>query len=117
KPIIEDDAQHWRHFNKKALLDTISNDMETYQQLLQIISTNLPEKLEKLETTISARDIRESLSILHAIRGSAQNMHFPQLAELASYLEKNFVQLDPDDAEDILQNMIKEWSIILEIIS
>jgi signal transduction histidine kinase/DNA-binding response OmpR family regulator len=105
------------HFNQETLLKNISRDMETLSNLLDLVKKNFPWKIADLQKALEMEDMKEAKSILHSLKGSAQNMHFVLLGKLVAEMEKDLVQLSKDDSKLRFEQIFNEWQVVLRLIS
>lgn len=102
------------HFEKDALLAKIGNNMELFENLMQLAKIEYPKYFENIEGALIESNYKQIRSIAHTLKGSALNMEFIRLGELAKELER--------DAENkskviVLQSLIDtEWKDLLAII-
>jgi signal transduction histidine kinase/DNA-binding response OmpR family regulator len=105
-----------QHFNHKALMENLSHDEETLFSLLQIVQNTVPDKLKNLKLAINDDDSAEILSILHSLRGSAQNMYFVLLGEASGRLERSYRSITKEEAWAMYEEILQEWHTVLDII-
>ena len=102
------------HFAKEALLAKIGNNMELFENLMQLAKIEYPKYFENIESALLEKNHQQIKSIAHTLKGSALNMEFIRLGEIAKELER--------DAENkskviVLQSLIDtEWKDLLAII-
>lgn len=75
------------HFNKEELMNKLDGDKEGYNQLMDMVRTNLKNIQNKLEAAIELEDLDAIRKTAHALKGSALNCGFYALKELAYNLE------------------------------
>ena len=75
------------HFNKEKLLEKIGFDGSVYDQLVQLTHAEYPGYMEELKTAIEAGDVDAIKSTAHKLKGSAYNMEFNVLGDLAKEAE------------------------------
>lgn len=63
----------------------------------------------------SSENSEDIKATLHTLRGSAQNMYFQKMAELARYMESNLPGLDASAIEKCLNEIEEEWLTLKEI--
>jgi PAS domain S-box-containing protein len=76
------------HFDKDLLLNRIGNDLELYNQLIELFFDRLPLQYNMLTQAIENHDIKEIKSLGHAIKGSSLNLGLHKLSTLAQSLEE-----------------------------
>ncbi|WP_029332028.1 PAS domain-containing hybrid sensor histidine kinase/response regulator [Gillisia marina] len=112
EPIKESTALH---FDKEELLEKLEGDEEGYQQLMEMVKTNLSDIQSKLDTAIEAEDFDSVRKVAHSLKGSSLNCGFYALNELAFALE----HIKTEKKEVLLahnQNIKKEINIVLDLI-
>jgi signal transduction histidine kinase/DNA-binding response OmpR family regulator len=104
------------HFDKKTMLKNLSGETQALHELLELVLSSFPEKIKQLKQALYGNNATELKAILHSLRGSAQNMHFPLLATKAAQLEQNFTQLSTEQAQKLYQEIESEWQQLKQII-
>lgn len=110
-------AKQAERFNKEVLLSNISGDTETLNNLLDIARKTFPQKLSDLRQAIEQNDDKEIKSLLHSLKGSAQNMRFDGLGKLAADFEASLGGLDIDVRTKRFREMVEEWDEVRRIIT
>jgi signal transduction histidine kinase/DNA-binding response OmpR family regulator len=104
-------------FNKSKLLKNLSGDEATVSSLVEMVIESFPQKFESLENAIAEDDKGQIKSLLHALKGTSQNMQFEILGQMIAGLEREFAGLEPQMIQSRYQNILKEWKQVLELIS
>jgi CheY-like chemotaxis protein/HPt (histidine-containing phosphotransfer) domain-containing protein len=104
-------------FNKSKLLKNLSGDEATVSSLVEMVIESFPQKFESLENAIAENDKGQIKSLLHALKGTSQNMQFEILGQMIAGLEREFAGLEPQMIQSRYQNILKEWKQVLELIS
>ncbi len=104
----------WRHFDKKMLLQRIDNNEEGFKVLVDASHAQFSKYVESLTQAIQEKNTLEIRKIAHALKGSARNMSFNRLAELAKEIEAQTDQVEK--LEPIINNIRLEWENIKTII-
>lgn len=114
--IQRQDENKLLYFNYEVLLDNISQDTETLYSLLEIVLSSYPEKLAQLQVALDTRNSKEIKSVLHSIRGTAQNMHFDRLAGVLRELELKYDTLSLDEIRSLHEDILHQWEKVYAII-
>ncbi len=102
------------HFDKEALLSKIGNNMELFDNLMQLAIIEYPKYFEKVESALLENNADQIKTIAHTLKGSALNMEFIRLGEIAKELERD---ADNKSKVIVLQSIIDtEWKDLLGII-
>jgi signal transduction histidine kinase/DNA-binding response OmpR family regulator len=97
------------HFDRTSLLSKIGNE-EVLQSLFLMSKTEYPKYIQEIANAIESGDEKEIKRFAHKLKGSALNMEFVALGELAQLIE--------DKSEDIkevqqLNKLLKqEWQVV-----
>lgn len=83
-PVTEPEPDH---FNKEKLLEKIGYDGAVYDQLVQLTHAEYPGYMKELEVAIESGDTDAIKSTAHKLKGSAYNMEFNVLGDLAKQAE------------------------------
>jgi signal transduction histidine kinase/DNA-binding response OmpR family regulator/HPt (histidine-containing phosphotransfer) domain-containing protein len=99
------------HFNRKVLFEKIE-DEDLLRTLLKMASEEYPKYINEIEKALEMNDLADVKSSAHTLKGSAFNMEFLHLGELAREIEKN---LDNEKViKAILLKIKQEWELIKE---
>jgi HPt (histidine-containing phosphotransfer) domain-containing protein len=99
------------HFNRKVLFEKIE-DEDLLRTLLKMASEEYPKYINEIEKALDMNDLADVKSSAHTLKGSAFNMEFLHLGELAREIEKN---LDNEKViKAILLKIKQEWELIKE---
>lgn len=104
------------HFDKSALLKNISGDKEAMDELLELVLSSFPQKIQDIKEAMAKNNAEEAKSILHSLKGSAQNMHFTHLGSLARNMEQTYDHLSAEQAEKMYSEIASEWEIVKQIV-
>ncbi|MDI3503627.1 MAG: hypothetical protein PWP64_563, partial [Candidatus Cloacimonadota bacterium] len=104
------------HFDKSALLKNISGDKEAMDELLELVLSSFPQKIQGIKEAMAKNNAEEAKSILHSLKGSAQNMHFTHLGSLARNMEQTYDHLSAEQAEKMYSEIASEWEIVKQIV-
>ncbi|MDD3535462.1 MAG: response regulator [Candidatus Cloacimonetes bacterium] len=113
---LQDDEHRLLYFNYDVLLDNISQDTETLYSLLEIVNATYPEKLAQLQVALDSKNSKDIKSILHSIRGTAQNMHFDRLASVLRELELKYETLGVNEIQSLHEEILHQWEKVFAII-
>ncbi len=102
---------------KKCCYQTFPEILKTLNNLLDIARKTFPQKLSDLRQAIEQNDDKEIKSLLHSLKGSAQNMRFDGLGKLAADFEASLGGLDIDVRTKRFREMVEEWDEVRRIIT
>ena len=98
------------HFDKTKLLQKIDNNSSLYQNLIDLSMIEYPKYIENLNTALANNDSKGIKSSAHTLKGSAYNLEFIHMGNLAQEVEDkvdNFQEL-----KIILSHIATEWEKI-----
>jgi len=104
-----------QHFDREALMEKLEGDEEAYEELMQMVKTNLVNIQNNLAESIEKEDFNEVRKVAHSLKGTSLNCNFDMLKELSSSLEHTEAQ------EKVVflthqKGIIKEIKNVLELI-
>ncbi|TCO07923.1 ATP-binding protein [Natronoflexus pectinivorans] len=110
-PVISDKIDN--HFNRKALLERIRHNQTLYQKIIKNLPEQLRTYINRLSVAIEKRDLFETETISHSIKGLALNMELNKMSDLA---EKILTEKGLNDQEKvvILEEIKQEYSFIIQ---
>ncbi|MCB5252232.1 MAG: response regulator [Candidatus Cloacimonetes bacterium] len=106
-----------KHFDKTALLKKISGDTQIFNSLLETVLNSFPGKIRDIKAAMDKDDEAQIKAALHALRGSAQNMHFTELGQRAEALERSYTEIYAEKRQALYQKIESEWYKVRKIIS
>ena len=86
--VEKDETELLIHFDKVKLLSKIGNK-ETMNTILEMSKLEYPKYVLEIQNAISEKNTELIKRSAHKLKGSAQNLEFNQLGELARLIEKN----------------------------
>ncbi|MFZ4581004.1 MAG: response regulator, partial [Paludibacter sp.] len=98
------------HFDKVKLLSKIGNK-ETMQTILEMSKLEYPKYVSEIQNAINENNVELIKRCAHKLKGSAQNLEFNYLGEIANLIEKNA------DNNIKLQDLSNVLSIELSLIN
>lgn len=98
------------HFDRNKLLAKIGND-ETLNTILVMSRMEYPNYLAEIEKAIVLNDSLLVKRASHKLKGSAFNMEFVRLGEIAAEIEKN--NEDASKLSVLLDELKEEWDKVL----
>lgn len=101
------------HFDKTSFLQKIDNDANFFHEVLGIARSTIPQTIKQLGKAIDERSEEEIRKSAHKIMGSASNICFNQLAELAKTVEKESFENNHEQLTELFEKIQKEWEAIL----
>jgi len=103
------------HFDRDKMNSKIGNDDDVMKSLLSESVIEFPKYLDEIQRAISTDDILQIKATAHTLKGSAYNMEFMQLGNLALEVEQNAE--NQEVLKTLATSLAAEWAIILELIS
>jgi PAS domain S-box-containing protein len=98
------------HFNKNKFIEKLGNNGDFYKSIIETALQEFPNYIGDLEKAILANEINKINRTAHAIKGSAYNIEFTTLGNLAFKIESHSDQ--PEMYKNLFAELIKEWEII-----
>ena len=105
------------HFNMAKLRTNLSDDDEVMLSLLLMSKSNFPDKFSTLSDQIRQGQGDLAKKTLHTIKGSAMNMFFIRLGEMAKTFETEYNELGAEEKVSRLSEMHEEWSNLTHLIA
>lgn len=103
------------HFDRDKMNSKIGNDDDVLKSLLSESVIEFPKYLDEIQRAISADDKLQIKAAAHTLKGSAYNMEFMQLGNLALEVEQNAENHEVLKA--LATSLIIEWAVVLALIS
>ncbi|MGB2590031.1 MAG: Hpt domain-containing protein [Candidatus Acidiferrum sp.] len=75
-------------WNQAELLERVDNDQELLIELLAIFQEDFPRTVKSLEEAVAARDLKNTASLSHTLKGMLSNLGGTRAAAAAAKLEK-----------------------------
>ncbi len=101
------------HFDKIALMKRVKNNDSLFAKLIDIAKEDIPDDIKTLETQFKDTDYNKMKETAHSIKGTALNMSFDHLAEIALKLEKiNEVEYNLIPA--LIINLKDEFALVIK---
>jgi signal transduction histidine kinase/DNA-binding response OmpR family regulator len=100
-------------FDKEKLLTKIGNE-ETMNSILKMSLIEYPKYIAELSDAINQNDLDMIARFAHKLKGSALNMEFVKLGELARLIEEN--SDNTNEVLCLLESIKQEWQKISELI-
>ncbi|MDD3320408.1 MAG: response regulator [Paludibacter sp.] len=110
--IVDESVQ--MHFNKEKLMRKIGNSCDLFQNLMDLSQIEYPNYFDKISTGIDENNLQLVKSTAHTLKGSAYNMEYVLLGNLASEIELKIDQ--PKELQRILKAILSEWKVITELL-
>ncbi len=79
-----------KHFDRDTFLEQLDNEEDTLLMFLEEAKKQLTEDLSKLEQEIGNENSEQVKSLSHKIKGTARNMYFQYMADIALQLEMSY---------------------------
>lgn len=103
------------HFDRDKMNSKIGNDDDVLMSLLSESVIEFPKYLDEIQRAILADDILQIKVAAHTLKGSAYNMEFMQLGNLALEVEQNAE--NHEVLKTLATSLIVEWAVVLALIS
>lgn len=110
----EEADAHTVHFDKDKLYQKMGADDELIKTIVDIALVEFPQYFNELQQTIQNKDQVALKRAAHTIKGSALNMEFVRLGELAHEIEKS--NNDDDEVQHFYTAMLEEWELIVRLV-
>jgi len=98
------------HFDRTSLLSKIGNE-EVLQSLFLMSKTEYPKYIQEIANAIESGDEKEIKQKAHKLKGSALNMEFVALGEIAKRIEAS--ASNKGELADLIRMLENEWNTIL----
>ena len=98
------------HFDKEKLLEKIANNTILFNSLMSLSMAEYPNYFVAIKNALESKCSLEIKKAAHTLKGSAYNMEFVILGDLAHEMEQNIDKLDA--CTKIYQALLDEWEII-----
>jgi PAS domain S-box-containing protein len=95
------------HFDREKLLDNVNGDEDLLNKLTAMALRSFSLQLEKIKTSLSQMDIEQIKLDTHKMKGSALNVGFNILAELAREIEEE-IETGEDAIPQVLEEVERE---------
>lgn len=106
------DTKNKIHFKFSELLDITGNDMNMIQELISMLITDMPTKIDQLQQACNKIDLANIEAIAHSIRGSSLSMRCDILADIAGKIEKAAKHNSFENFEALLTELKEEWETV-----
>ncbi|MDN5311017.1 MAG: two-component system, sensor histidine kinase and response regulator [Methanolobus sp.] len=108
-----DSIPNFDRFDKEQLLNNIGGDLQMFNSLISTAMTTFNQNLADMRAAYTANDMQDLKRRAHKLKGSALNMGYNMLAEIASSIEKA-AEADDMAVGMLLQEMSNEIALIGE---
>ena len=113
--IIHKDNSNILHFNSDILLEKLGNNKEFFQEILKLGETDLNENKHKLIVSFKNNEIKEIMSTIHKLKGTAVSMNFEHLKTIIINFEDNSSK--SSISPEFIKETISEIDYLLTIIT
>lgn len=104
-------------FDLDKALETVDQDKEFLKELIDIFSSDYPQKLSQISQAIKEKDFKTLNEVAHGLKGASGNLFLTKVSELALELEKRGKENKIEGAEEIYQELKEELEKFREFIS
>jgi HPt (histidine-containing phosphotransfer) domain-containing protein len=101
------------HFDKEKLLSKIGNE-DTMNTILKMSLVEYPKYLAELGDAIDRFDVDMIKRFAHKLKGSALNMEFVHLSELAQFIENKSDNIK--EVQQLYVSLKQEWQDISKLL-
>lgn len=98
------------HFNREKLLHKMGENREVVMEILEIARDEFPTYITGLRIAIEKNDQVEIKRASHTLKGSALNLEFIRLGELAHEIEKS--NNEQKEVRKLYQELVEEWNLL-----
>jgi CheY-like chemotaxis protein len=112
---VKDESVGIIHFDRDKMNSKLGNDADVLKSLLAESVIEFPKYIDEMQQAISAEVKLRIKSSAHTLKGSAYNLEFHQLGNLAFEVEQNVEH--PDVLKALAISLVAEWAIVLALIS
>jgi PAS domain S-box-containing protein len=103
------------HFDRDKMNLKLGNDDDVLKSLLAESVIEFPKYIDEIQRAISEDDKLQIKATAHTLKGSAYNMEFLQLGNLALEVEQNVE--NSTVLKTLTMSLMIEWAIVLALIS
>ena len=100
----------------KDFMERVQGDKELFFELLDIFSSDFPEKRKSLQEAIANKDQETVEHVSHFLKGSCGNISAVPLRIIFSELEKRGKENDLQGSEEYLEKIDKEYKDLMTFI-
>jgi len=102
------------HFERNKLISKIGSE-EVLKSLLVMAETEYPKYIDEIKAAIETNDELQIKQKAHKLKGSALNMEFVALGEIAKRIEVN--STNKEELVLLLVMLENEWNVLLNLIN
>ncbi|MCA9300475.1 MAG: Hpt domain-containing protein [Phycisphaerales bacterium] len=84
-------------------------------ELVELFVTELPARIEALDTAWNSRDLEITTRIAHQLKGASGGYGFPTIGDAAATLEDHLRGLEGDVPEDLVQSIQREVDQVIHL--
>ena len=103
------------HFDRDKMNSKLGNDDDVLKTLLAESVIEFPKYIDEIQQAITVYGKPQIKTTAHTLKGSAYNMEFVQLGNLALEVEQNVE--NPDVLKALAISLVDEWTIVSDLIS
>lgn len=103
-----------KHFNRAELLSLIEGEDDVIKELLAMAIKQYPDYIKKLNAAFAMLNISEIKSVAHSIKGSAANLCFSELCQIAEKIEINAENTFLTNT--LIKKLTTEWAVLEDFI-
>ena len=112
---VKDESVGIIHFDRDKMNSKFGNDADVFKSLLSESVIEFPKYIDEIHQAILVDGKPQIKTAAHTLKGSAYNMEFIQLGNLAFEVEQNIEH--PDVLNALAISLVDEWVIVLALIT
>jgi HPt (histidine-containing phosphotransfer) domain-containing protein len=98
--------------NFSELAENIGLEEDEFLELVKLFVTTTASDLNKLQSAIDERNMKEVIEVAHSIKGASGNLGFQEMYDLTQGIEMNARKNSLDGAWEALKSLKEKFSQI-----
>ncbi len=90
---------------------------DDFDELISIFISDGQTQIENLKLSIQSSNVEDTRRFAHTLKGSSANLGLNALSESCMTLERNAAEGLPEDASELLENIINRYNTAKEILT
>jgi len=104
-------------FDRDFALEMTDGDIEFLKKLVEVFSSEYPEKLARIPRAIKGKDFKTISETAHSLKGSSGNLGLTRVYELSSEIERFAKEEKTEDIEKLYRELEEELGRFKEFVS
>ncbi|MDO9529435.1 MAG: Hpt domain-containing protein [Syntrophales bacterium] len=104
-------------FDRDFALEITDGDIEFLKELVEVFSSQYPEKLASISLGIKGKDFKTISETAHSLKGSSGNLGLTRVYELSSEIERLAEKGQTEDIEKLYIEIEEELGRFKEFVS